>query len=106
MLEGRRNWKISQLQQVNDPEHYVYTEHVSKNRIGGYFLLHVDMYNKEISIFKNPSAGQCYLISLLDLYHSKLQEEAKEADISTVGFLRSSQMMDLGTQHNQGANVC
>ena len=57
----------------------MYTEHGSKNRNSGFFQLHVD--NKEVSIFKNPSAGQRCLVSLLDVYLSKLREKAKEADI-------------------------
>ena len=52
--EEQRTLKISQFQQLNDPECYVYTEHGSKNRNGGFFQLHVD--NKEVSESKCWSA--------------------------------------------------
>ena len=53
-------------------------EHGSKNRNGGFFLLHVD--NKEVSIFTNPTASQRCLVSLLGKYFSKIPEKAKKAD--------------------------
>ena len=80
------------------------TKHGSKNRNGGFHQLHVD--NKEVSIFKNPSAGQRCLLSLLDLYLSKIPEKAKKLIVSTVDLLRSSVIMVLGIQYNQEANTC
>ena len=60
--EEQRHLKISQFKRLHDPERQVYMEHGSKNRNGGFFQLHVD--NKEVSIFKNPTASQRCLVSL------------------------------------------
>ena len=40
--EEERNLKPSQFTRLRNPEKYVYTEHGSKNRNGGFFQLHVD----------------------------------------------------------------
>lgn len=78
--EEQRQLKPSQFARCVDPDRYVYTEHGSKNRNGGFYQLHVD--NKRVEILKNPEAGRhrC-LVSLLDLYLEKLPPEAKEKDI-------------------------
>ena len=36
--------------------------------------------NQEVSLFQNPTAGQWCLVSLLDMYFSKIYEKAKETD--------------------------
>ena len=77
--EEQRNLKPSQFTRLHDPERYVYTEHGSKNRNGGFYQLHVS--NKSVPIFKNPAASESCLISLLDQYLSKLPQAAKEMDI-------------------------
>ena len=71
--------KPSQFVRCVDPDRYVYTEHGSKNRNGGFYQLHVD--NKRVEILKNPEAGRRCLVSLLDLYLEKLPPEAKEKGI-------------------------
>ena len=62
--EEQRNLKVSQFKCRHDH--------------GGFFKLHVD--NKEVSIFKNPTAGQQCLVSLLDMYFSMITGKAKETD--------------------------
>jgi len=45
----QRNLKPSQFSRLKDPDRFVYTEHGSKNRNGGFFQLHVD--NKIVEIY-------------------------------------------------------
>ena len=45
--------KPSQFQRLTNPDRYIYIEHGSKNRNGGFYQLHVE--NKSVSIFKNDS---------------------------------------------------
>ena len=78
--EEQRNLKLSQFTRCSDPEeHYVYTEHGSKNRNGGFYQLGVE--NKRVPIYRNKDVGERCLVSLLDLYIAKLPDEAKEADV-------------------------
>ena len=77
--EEQRNLKPSQFTRLKNPEQYVYTEHGSKNRNGGFFQLHVD--NKSVEIHKNKDAGERCLVYLLDLYLSKIPQRAKDKDI-------------------------
>ena len=77
--EEQRQLEPSQFVHCVDPDRYVYTEHRSKYRNGGFYQLHVD--NKRVEILKNPEAGRHCLVSLLDLYLEKLPPEAKEKDI-------------------------
>ena len=73
--EEQRNLKPSQY----NSDRYTYTENGSKNRNGGFYQLQLD--NKAVLISKNADAGDCCLISMLDLYLSKLPPVAKAKDI-------------------------
>ena len=77
--EEQKNLKPSQFTRLRNPEQYVYTEHGSKNRNGGFFQLYVD--NKSVKIHKNKDAGERCLVYLLDLYPSKIPQRAKDKDI-------------------------
>ena len=57
----------------------MYTEYGSKNRNGGFYQLGVE--NKCVPIYRNREAGERCLVYLLDLYISKIPDEAKEADL-------------------------
>ena len=58
---------------------YLYTERGSKNRNGGFYQL--DMPNKTVSIYKNVSVGEHCLVTLLNLYLSKLPQSAVDRDV-------------------------
>ena len=77
--EEQRNLKPSQFSRLKNPDRYVYTEHGSKNRNGGFFQLYVD--NKIVEIHENKDAGERCLVYLLDLYLSKILQRAKDRDI-------------------------
>ena len=68
---------MSQLKRT--PSGYTYTENSSKNRAGGFGQLRVE--NKAVPICENPSAGERCHCYLLDLYLSKIPNEAKEKDV-------------------------
>lgn len=87
--EEQRSLKLSQFTRLHNPERYIYTEHGSKNRNGGFYQLHVE--NKVVPIFKNPEAGSRCLVSLLDLYIEKLPPIAKTQDLF---YCRSLQKYD------------
>ena len=76
--EEQRTLKPSQFQRFTNPDRYIYTEHGSKNRNGGFYQLHVE--NKSVSIFKNDSAGERCLVTLLDSYLQKLPQAALKND--------------------------
>ena len=76
-MEGRN--KRIQFERFNNPERYVYTEHRSRNRNGGFYQL--DTENKNVEIYKNITDSKRCLVSLLDLYFSKLPQSAKDKDI-------------------------
>ena len=76
--DEQRAIKLSQFSRHTNPDHYVYIEHGSKNRNGGFYQLQVP--NKNVQIHKNESSGERCLVSLLDLYISKLPKTAKEKD--------------------------
>ena len=72
-LHGRvelRELKPSQIQRQSNPDHYVYTENVSKTRNGTFKQLHVP--NKVVPLFKCPQAGERCPVHILDTYFSKL----------------------------------
>lgn len=69
--------KLSQLQRDHDK--YVYYKNVSKNQNGSFKQLHVN--SKVVPVFPCPEAGQRCPMYLLDLYISKLPEEAKQNDL-------------------------
>ena len=77
--QEQRELKISQFERFNNPERYVYSEHGSKNRNGGFYQL--DIENKNVEIYKNTTDSKRCLVSLLDLYFSKLPQSAKDKDI-------------------------
>ena len=56
-------------------------------------------------MFKNPSAGQRCLVSLLELYLIKLPEKAKEADIFYCRLLEKFKDDSPWYSSHQGANV-
>ena len=58
-----------------NPERYVYNEHGSKTRNGGFYQLSVQ--NKNLEIHKDLSDKKRCLVSLLDLYFAKLPQTAK-----------------------------
>ena len=61
---------------------WTYTERASKNRPGG--LLHSNLEHKTVPIYSIPSSGERCTVSILDLYLSKVPEEA----ITTAFYLR------------------
>jgi hypothetical protein len=71
-----RALKLSHLKRGSDK--YVYHENVSKNRNGSFKQLHVR--SKVVPVYSCPEAGKRCPVYLLDLYISKLPEEAKEKD--------------------------
>ena len=77
--EEQRGLKPSQFSRLYDPDRYEYTENGSKNRTGGFYQLGID--NKSVPMFKNVHAGERCLVSLLDLYLSKLPQAAIDKDI-------------------------
>ena len=58
---------------------YTYTENSSKNRQGG--VSQLKLKNKFVKILENHEAGDSCHCRLLDLYISKLPEEAKTKDL-------------------------
>ena len=76
--QEQRELKISQYVRYTNPERYVYNEHGSKNRNGGFYQLSVQ--NKNVEIHKNLSDKKRYLVSLLDRYFAKLPQTAKAKD--------------------------
>ena len=72
--DEHRNLKLSQLERTENG--YVYTENAFKNRAGGVAQLRVK--NKRV---QNPEASYRCHCKLLDLYISKLPQEAKEKDV-------------------------
>jgi len=75
--QEHRTLKLSQLQR--DSDKYVYHENVSKNRNGSFKQLHIK--SKVVPVYPCPEAGEWCPVYLLDLYISKLPEEAKIKDI-------------------------
>ena len=74
-----RQVKISQIRRHANPDKYVYTELVSKNSSGTYKKLHIA--NKVVPVFACPQAGERCPVYVLDLYFSKLPQEAFKQDI-------------------------
>ena len=70
---------LSQLERRTQPDHFVYTENVSKNRNGSFKQLHVK--SKTVPVYTCPEAGVKCPVHLLDLYISKLPPKAVEDDI-------------------------
>ena len=75
--EEHRSLKLSQLKKT--PHGYVYMENASKNRQGG--LAQVRLKNKCVEIRANEDAEERCYCSLLDMYISKLPNEAKSKDL-------------------------
>lgn len=74
-----RNLKPSQIRRMNDPNQYIYNEHVSKTNNGTFKKLHVK--SKNVPILENPEAGERCPVFILDMYFSKLPDEAFKKDI-------------------------
>ena len=77
--EEHRALKLSQVRRMTDPDRYVYTENVSKNRNGSFKHLHVK--NKIVPVSACPAAGERCPVHILDLYISKLPPQAFEKDL-------------------------
>ncbi len=76
-LREHRALKLSQLHR--DSDKYVYYENVSKNRNGSFKQLHIK--SKVIPVYPCPETHERCPVRLLDLYISKLPEEAKKKDL-------------------------
>ena len=77
--QEQQELKISQFVRYSNLERYVYNEHGSKNRNGGFYQLSVQ--NKNVEIHKNWLSDKRCLVSLLDLYFTKLPQAAKAKDL-------------------------
>jgi len=80
--EEHRHLKIPQLQRNISPDEkvrYTYTENSSKNRSGGFNQL--DVPHKVVHQYEDPRAGPRCHVFLLDLYLSKIPNQAKDQDI-------------------------
>ena len=75
--EEHRSLKLSHFTKTQNG--YVYTENASKNRQGG--ISQVRLENKQVEIRENSNAGECCHCRLLDLYISKMPEDAKSKDL-------------------------
>jgi hypothetical protein len=76
-----RSLKLSQIKRNISQDgkvFYTYTEHVSKNRSGGYNQLNVP--NKVVHQYQDVNAGERCHVFVLDTYLSKLPTAAKEMD--------------------------
>ena len=74
--QEHRDLKDSQLVRLRNPDQYIYTENVSKNRAGGIAQLHLE--HKQVPTSASSIAGDRCHVRLLDLYISKLPSCAKE----------------------------
>ena len=74
-----RSLKLSQLKKMRNPDHYLYTENISKNRNGSFKQLHVK--SKIVPVFACPAAGERCPFHILDTYISKLPPQAFEKDL-------------------------
>ena len=74
-----RHFGTSQIKRLKNPERYVYTEIVSKTNSGTFQQLSVP--NKVVPVYSCPEAGERCAVYLLDLYLSKLSQEAFTNDI-------------------------
>ncbi len=70
---------MSKLLRLKDPDRYIYTENISKNRAGG--LAQLRLEHKQVPVYASSSAGERCHVRLLDLYLSKLPTSAKECDV-------------------------
>ena len=74
-----RALKLSQLQRRTQPDHYIYSENVSKNRNGSFKQLHIK--NKTVPIFACAEASDRCPVYLINLYISKLPQKAVKSDL-------------------------
>ena len=76
-----RHFGTSQIKRFKNPERYVYvyTENVSKTNSGTFRQLSVP--NKVVPVYSCPEAGERCAVYLLNLYLSKLPQEAFVNDI-------------------------
>ena len=76
--EEHRSLRFSHFRHTSNPDLWTYTERASKNRPGG--LLYSNLEHKTVPIYSIPSSGERCPVSILDLYLSKVPEEAITAD--------------------------
>ena len=77
--EEHRRLALSQIIRKYNPDHYIYTEAGSKNRQGTYQQKYIP--NKQVPIYACPAAGNRCHVRILDMYYSKLPEQAFENDV-------------------------
>ena len=74
-----RDLKPSQVQRHRNPDRYIYSENVSKNRNGTFKQLNIA--NKVVPLFSCPEAGEHCPVRILDMYFCKLPKESVTKDI-------------------------
>ena len=94
--EEHRSLSLSQIKfgEEDITEYMEYTENSSKNRPGGNKQLNLE--NKLVCFYSQPSLGECCHVLLLKLYISKLLEESVKKDLFIVVPLKSFLMMAPG----------
>ena len=74
-----RALKLTQLQRMRQPDHYIYNENVSKNRNGSFKQLHIK--SKTVPLYACPDLGTRCPVYILDKYIGKLPPKAVENDV-------------------------
>ena len=92
--EEHRSLRFSHFKRTSNPDVWTYTEQASKNRPGG--LAHLKTEHKTVPIYAIPSAGEHCPIFILDLYLSKVPEEAITKD--SAFYLRPVEKPNEGVQ--------
>ena len=77
--EEHRSLKISQLKRSDGPPTYTYVENGSKNRNGTFSQRYIP--NKTVPIHANPLDKERCHVRILDVYISKLSEDAIAKDV-------------------------
>ena len=74
-----RELKPSQIKRHTNPDRYIYSEKMSKNRNGTFKQLNIA--NKVVPLFSCPEAGERCPVHILDVYFRKLPKESITKDI-------------------------
>ena len=77
--EEYRYLALSQVVRYYSPDRYLYTETGSKNRQGTFTEKHIS--NKLVPIYACPASGERCHVFILDVYYSKLPEQAFSKDV-------------------------